>query len=150
MMDDETDTETRPDTDTDTGTGTGTGAASHPLQRAHRFFQKAVPAIREVNEAIDGGALEQVRDTVVGRATELVQKVDQVVANAAAIEGDVIERIVKDPATPAAHAGDPDRRSPLPPADAPSHRGATAARWITIGVVAAAATYGALKLQRRR
>ena len=108
----------------------------HPLQRAHRFFQKAAPVIREVNDAIEGGALEQVRDTVVERANDFVQKVDEVVANATAIEGDVIERVVDEPAASARATS--------------ASSSTSAARWITIGVVAAAATYGALKIQRRR
>ena len=132
--------------ESDTTAGSEQAAPEHPLQRAHKFFQKAAPVIREVNDAIEGGALEQVRDTVVERANDFVQKVDDAVANATAIEGDVIERVVDEPAAAAADPASAGAGA----ARSPSSTAPSAARWITIGVVAAAATYGALKLQRRR
>jgi hypothetical protein len=120
-------------------------ASEHPLERAHRFFQKAAPVIREVNETIERhGGLEQVRDKVVERAGELVQKVDEVVANATAIEGEVIERDAA--ATPAASSPTAAADPGFTPAPEPARR---TVRWVAIGVVAAAATYGALRLQRR-
>jgi hypothetical protein len=117
---------------------------AHPLQRAHKFFLKAAPVIREVNETIDRhGGLEQVRDKVVERASEVLKQVDEVVANATAIEGEVVERTASASASTTRAAS---RTTPLARPVEP-HRSPT--RWIALGVVAAAATYGALRLQRR-
>jgi hypothetical protein len=99
----------------------------HPLQRAHRFFRQAAPAIREVGDAI-------------------VQRVDEVVANATAIEGVVVAPEYED----AGAAG--EESSPAAPIDlAEQRRGRAPLRitWVSVAVVAAAATYGALRLQRR-
>lgn len=137
-----------PDTEPDTTTSAGTsadGEPRHPLQRAHRFFLKAAPVIREVNDTIERhGGLEQVREKVVERAGELVRQVDDVVANVTAIEGEVIERPSPADATGAARTS--ARRTPLATPVQPPR---SPVRWIAIGVVAAAATYGALRLQRR-
>lgn len=105
---------------------------THPLTRAHRFFQRATPAIRDAQE------------TVVRTADELVQRIDHVVANATAIEGEVIEPspasapVIVPVAAPVTAAIDPEppaRRRNLP--------------YIQLALIAAAATYGALRLQRR-
>lgn len=127
------------DSDTDMGTDSGAGP-THPLQRAHTFFLKAAPVIREVNDTLERhGGLDHVRDKVVKGADEFVRKVDDVVANATAIEGEVVER----PRTTAAAPRTTPRATPVrPPAGSP-------VRWVAIGIVAAAATYGALRLQRR-
>ena len=119
---------------------------SHPLQRAHRFFLKAAPVIREVNDTIERhGGLEQVRDKVVERAGELVKQVDDAVANATAIEGEVVERT--EPVAPTSTSTrTSSRTSPLATPVQP-HR--SPVRWVALGIVAAAATYGALRLQRR-
>lgn len=105
------------------------------------MFLKAAPVIREVNQKLERhGGLEQVRDKVVKGAGDFVRQVDEVVSNATAIEGEVVER------TPPEAAGDAARptpvASPVRPHRSPVH-------WVAIGVVAAAATYGALRLQRR-
>ncbi len=113
---------------------------SHPLQRAHKFFLKAAPVIREVNDTLERhGGLDQVRDKVVKGAGDFVRQVDDVVTNATAIEGEVVER-------PKPTAADPVRPTPLATPVQPHQ---SPARWVAIAVVAAAATYGALRLQRR-
>ncbi len=136
-MNDSTDTEPSPADDDDAA------APRHPLERAHQFFQKAAPVIREVNETLERhGGVEGVCDKVVERANELVQKVDEAVANATAIEGEVIEREpapTPDPVPPARHI---PPVTPVPQRRASKH-------WIAVGALAAAATYGALRLQNR-
>lgn len=116
-------------------------STEHPLQRAHRFFEKAAPAIRDAGEALERhGGIEGVRDKVVERAGEIVRQVDEAIADATAIEGEVVERAVE-VATPGA------------PDDVRDHlrrRTRRALHYVEIGILVAAATYGALALQRRR
>ncbi len=127
---------------------TDASAPTHPLERAHKFFLKAAPVIREVNDTIERhGGIEQVRDKVVEKAVEtadqIVKRVDEAVANATAIEGEVIER---EPAAAAAGARTSTRTTPLATPVQPTR---SPTRWIVVGVLTAAATYGALRLQRR-
>ncbi len=108
----------------------------HPLERAHRFFQRAAPAIRDAQEKIEqAGGVDGLRETVQRKADEIVQRVDEVVANATAIEGEVVDP-APDPA----------------PAAAPAPVRVRARRrmhYVEIAVIAAAATFGALVFQRR-
>ena len=145
--------------DEPTSASAASGEPAHPLERAHRFFLKAAPVIREVNETLERhGGLEQVRDKVVERAGEFVQRVDDVVSNATAIEGEVVERTPARDAAPS--ASDADARD----ADAASYSRARErtiptstpvqpkhgiGRWVALAIVVAAATFGALRLQRR-
>ena len=130
--------------DTDPQDAPTDAESSHPLQRAHKFFLKAAPAIREINDTIERhGGIDQVREKVVERAGEVLKQVDEAVANASAIEGEVVER---EQPTPAPRARTSTRTTPLATPVEP-HR--SPARWIALGVVTAAATYGALRLQRR-
>jgi hypothetical protein len=109
---------------------------AHPLTRAHRFFQKAAPAIRDAQETLERhGGIDGVCETVVRTADELVQRVDHVVANATAIEGEVIERNASD--------------TPIDTPVAQLVRRRRRVTYVQVAIVAAAATYGALKLQRR-
>ena len=111
----------------------------HPLQRAHRFFQKAAPAIRDAQDRLEqAGGIEGVRETVQRKADELVQRVDEVVTNATAIEGEVVDR-----ATPATTTATPS------PATRPARTARRRWHYVEIAVIAAAATWGALVLQRR-
>lgn len=121
--------------------GTAGSQTEHPLQRAHRFFQKATPVIREAGEVIERhGGIEGVRDKVVERAGEIVRQVDEAIADATAIEGEVIERAVE-----VAMPGAPkDDREHL------RRRTRRSLHYVELGILVAAATYGALALQRRR
>lgn len=115
---------------------------AHPLERAQRFFQRAAPAIRDAADALERhGGIEQVRETVVERATELVQKADDAIAKATAIEGVVVERdeaeVQADAARP---AGDRPRST---------RRARRRLHYLELAVLAFAATFGALVLQRR-
>ncbi|MCB0878625.1 MAG: hypothetical protein KDC46_06550 [Thermoleophilia bacterium] len=112
----------------------------HPLQRAHRFFQKAGPAIREAQDAIErAGGIEGVRDKAMQKADEIVQRIDEVVADATAIEGTVVEQDLHEEPAPAASAAAGELRA------ARRRR----LHYVEIAVIAAAATYGALVIQRR-
>lgn len=119
----------------------------HPLQRAHRFFQKAAPVIRDVNETIERhGGIEQVRGKVIERAGEIARRIDETVTNAAAIEGKLITRedtppIAFDAPQQATHRRTPPRATPVTPHRSPL-------RFVAIAIVAAAATYGAIRVQR--
>ena len=148
-----------PDDTADETTSAGSSEPAHPLERAHRFFLKAAPVIREVNETLERhGGLEQVRGKVVERAGEFVQRVDDVVSNATAIEGEVVERT---PATstaatsPDVDAHDADTtstsraRERTIPTSTPVQPKHGIGRWIALALVVAAAPFGALRLQRR-
>ncbi|MCW2922381.1 MAG: hypothetical protein JWL76_2255 [Thermoleophilia bacterium] len=126
-------------------------STAHPLQRAHKFFLKAAPVIREVNDTIDRhGGIEQVRDKVVARAGEVLKQVDDVVANATAIEGEVVQREPRAPATTDDSEQASRARARTSPLATPVEPRRSPRKWIAIGVVTAAATYGALRLQHRR
>lgn len=115
----------------------------HPLERAQRFFERAAPVIRDAADALERhGGLDQVRDTVVERASELVHKAEDAIAKATAIEGIVVERD--------ADAVDADAA----PAAGPTTAGHVRARrarlhYLELALLAFAATFGALMLQRR-
>lgn len=132
--------EGREDT-SDHGDGDRTSAADHPLLRAHRFFQRATPVIREAQETIERhGGIEGVRDKVVAGAHELARQVDEAIADATAIEGEVVERVV-------------DVVDPGAPDDVRDHvirRTRRTLHYMHLAIIVAAATYGALRLQRRR
>ncbi len=87
----------------------------HPLDRAHRFFQRAAPAIREAGDVI-------------------VQRVDEAIANATAIEGDVVEARDEPPA---------------PMMDsAQTSRPRRSMHWAHVAIVVAAASYCSLRMLR--
>jgi hypothetical protein len=113
---------------------------AHPLTRAHQFFQKAAPAIRDAHEALElHGGIEGVRETVVRKADEIVHRVDEAVANATAIEGEEIVR---------SDDGVSERVPIVTPVVEVTRR-TRSITYVQLGIVAAAATYGAIKLQRR-
>lgn len=117
-------------------------APGHPLERAHRFFQRAAPVIREATDALERhGGIDQVRDSVVERATSLVAKADEAIAKATAIEGVVVERDESE-----AVAAEPIR-----PAETAAARRSARRRlhYLELALLAFAATFGALVLQRR-
>jgi predicted ArsR family transcriptional regulator len=111
---------------------------ARPMQRAHRFFQRAAPVLRDASEAIERhGGIDGVRELVVERATELVRQVDEVVANAGAIEGEVVERVA-----------DAVSDEPVAPAET-VQRVRRRLHYVELAILVAAATFGALALQRR-
>jgi hypothetical protein len=116
--------------------------SAHPLERAHRFFQRAAPVIRDATDALERhGGIDGVRDLVVERASHLARQVDEAVADATSIEVEEVDAASAHDDGPAVVA---DR-----PATAPRRR-RPRIHYVEVGIIVAAATWGALMLQRRR
>lgn len=125
----------------------GSEPARDVANRARNLWQRAAPALRDVNAAIERHGLDAVRDDIVERAGGVAKRVSDVVANATAIEGTVVERTPTPDdavASEAPAAGAPRMR------DLPADRTRRSIRWHYVGLVVGLTVFGAAVVQHRR
>lgn len=61
------------------------------IERARVLFERAAPRLRELEAAVESGVLRDTGELIAQRAVELVQLADAAIADATAIEGQVVE-----------------------------------------------------------
>lgn len=114
------------------------------VARAQELWRRTAPVLRDVHDVLERhGGLHDIRDVIIDQAGHRTRRASEAAANAAAIEGIVVER---DPPEQSETRSDPHPPRPDPAEsqdDAPTH-----VPWIGMALVAGATVFGALISQR--